>query len=174
MIYKVRIFLLFLVIPILCSCATAVLQKSLMERGFRNPDINSLIANPAQYQGQLFIFGGIIASTKVTADGSLLEGIYVPVDQYGYLENVPRQSKRFLASLRSGILDPVIYQTGRLVTIAGTFLGSRPGKFEDLEYIYPLFQIEDIYLWPKRPAVYYYYGPPPFYPGYPFYPPLYP
>jgi len=156
----------------LCSCVTPVLQRSVMERGERNPDLAELLANPSRHMGQLFVFGGIIASTKVTRDGSLLEAVYVPVDQYGDLAGAPTPSRRFLALYREGVLDPVIYSPGRRVTLAGTFMETRPGKLGEMEYTFPVFQVTEVYLWPKEPKVYYYVSPP-YYSPYPWYRPWY-
>ncbi len=157
---------------ILCSCVTPVLQRSFMDRGKRNPDLAELVANPSGHLGQLFVFGGIIASTTVTREGSLLEAVYVPVNQYGNLGSEPTPSRRFLALYREGVLDPVIYSPGRQVTLAGTFMETRPGKLGEMEYAFPFFQVTEIYLWPKEPKVYY-YVPPPYYSPYPWYRPWY-
>lgn len=156
----------------LCSCATPVLQRSLMDRGTRNPDPAELVANPSGYLGRLFVFGGIIASTTVTRDGSLIEAVYVPVDRYGDLQDTPALSRRFLALYREGVLDPVIYSPGRRITLAGTFTEARAGKLGEMEYIFPFFQVSEIYLWPKEPMVYY-YVPAPYYLPYPWHRPWY-
>lgn len=166
--FKARLYLPVLAGFLLCSCATPVLQKSVMEQGTRNPNLTDLVSNPACCPGKLFIFGGIIASTTVTKEGSLVEGIYVPVNESGDLQNTPAASRRFLALYREGLLDPVIYNTGRLITLAGTFMETRKGKLGETEYTYPFFHIKEIYLWPKEPEVYY-YAPAPYYPGYPWY-----
>lgn len=155
---------------VLCSCATPVLQKSVMDAGTRNPNLAGLTAEPSRYRDQLFIFGGIIASVTVTRDGSLVEAVYVPVDRDGNLEEMPVPSRRFLALYRAGILDPVVYSPGRLITLAGTFMETRKGKLGEMEYTYPFFEVTAIYLWPKEPKVYY-YVPGPYYPGYPWYRP---
>lgn len=158
---------------LLCSCIAPVLQKTVMEQGTRNPNIADLTRDPARYRGQLFVFGGIIASTTIVRDGSLIEAVYVPVDGAGNLQNVPAPSRRFLALYRDSIADPVIYRSGREITIAGTFIENRKGKFGEMEYTYPFFHIVEMYLWPIAPKVYYLEPPAYYHPGYPWYRPWY-
>lgn len=56
------------------------------------------------------------------------------------------------------MLDPVIYRPGKSITIAGEFIGTRAGRLDEAEYLYPLFSVRDMYLWEERM----YYYPPPF------------
>ncbi len=153
-----------------CSCSLPVLHRDVMEQGVRNPDLTALAADPERFRGQLFIFGGIIASTTFTKQGSLIEALYVPVDSAGYLQNTTTAGQRFLA-LRprtEGLLDPVIYHHGRRITLAAQFMEARHGKLGEMEYTFPFFAIQEIYLWPHEPRVY--YAPPyysqPWYPAY--------
>jgi outer membrane lipoprotein len=67
----------------------------------------------------------------------------------------------------------VEFSRGRWVSIAGEFIETRRGRINEMEYVYPVFQIKQINLWPRTrryyyPAPYYYYGPW----GYPY--PYYP
>jgi outer membrane lipoprotein len=155
---------------LLASCATPVFQRNVMEQGIRNPNLADLARDPDRFRGQLFILGGIISSAAFTQQGSLVEAVYAPVDENGYLLGTPVISHRFLALYprSDGLLDPIIYHSGRQVTIAGVFTENRKGKLGEMEYTYPLFEIRGIYLWPVRPRVYYYVPPPYYYPWYPW------
>ena len=44
-----------------------------------------------------------------------------------------------------------MYKKGRDITLAGIFLESRKGKIDDMEYVYPVFEIRQIYLWDEQP-----------------------
>jgi outer membrane lipoprotein len=146
------------------SCAP-VLKEQLMKEGSRDVSLNVLRENPDMYKGKLYILGGIIASSKVTDEGTVIEALYVPVDSRGYLREGGRNEGRYLAIFpkSAGILDPMIYKRGRAITIAGNFMGDRTGKLDEAEYIYPVFDIVQIYLW--RDVEYYPY----YYPYYPYY-----
>lgn len=143
------------VLLFLFSCAP-VIKKDLMETGVRDVSLTTLVKNPSAYKGRLFILGGIIAQTKVTGEGTLIEAVYVPVDSRGYLRDIESQEGRFmiLYPKEQGVLDPMIYRMRRELTVAGEFIGTRTGKLDEAEYIFPLFLARQVYLW--REEEYYY------------------
>jgi outer membrane lipoprotein len=135
----------------LTSCMS-VIRKDLMDTGTRHFSFADLLKNPAAYQGKLFILGGRIVDTKLTRRGSLIEAIYVPVDWTGALKDIEPPARRFLALYPKdrSILDPVIYKRDRAVTIAAVFEGTETGKIDEMDYVFPSFQVVQIYLWEKR------------------------
>ncbi len=120
---------------------------------------------------QLYVFGGVIIGTRLTPEGSVLEAMYVPVDRHGYFEDRGRTEGRFLALLPAGrgVMDPEVFTKGRKTTIAARFTGLKKDKIDEMDYTYPVFEIEQVYLWSREPRYYpaYYYDPW-FYP-YPYY-----
>ena len=151
---------------VLLSCAP-VFDRSLMKQGVRDISLSLVRENPDAFRGRLFILGGIIVSTKLTEQGAVIEALAVPVDSYGYLKYDTPYDGRFLALYpRSrGLIDPMIYSKGREITVAGEFVEVRKGKIDEMEYVYPVFEVKRLHLWQER-AAYYYYG----YPYYPYYP----
>ncbi len=168
---KVYILLLFMSSLILFSCAP-ILSRNYMREGERKVSFAALREQPDLYKGRLFILGGVIVNSQFTEAGSRIEAMHVPVDSYGYFEDRGRSEGRFLAlSPRDAqILDPMVYSRGRRVTVAAEFVEARKGKIDEMEYVFPLFRVRQIYLWPKEtryayPPMYY---DPWFYP-YPYY-----
>lgn len=156
------IFLGFLV----TSCAP-VLSQEYMKQGIIDFQLSHIKSNPIINKGRLFILGGIIVNTSVTKEGTLIEALYAPVDSRGYLKGIYKEGNgRFLALYRGkDILDPLIFREKREITIAGEFIGTRKGKLGEIDYIYPFFEIKEIYLWEEiRQREYYYYPPPYHYP----------
>lgn len=135
----------------LFACAP-VLNRDLMKEGALNPSLNELRSDPEAYKGKLFILGGVIVETRFVRDGSQMEVFSLPVDSRGYLRDTDSSKGRFLAFYpgEKGLLDPVIYKKGREVTLAGVFVETRKGKLDDMEYLYPVFEIRQIYLWEER------------------------
>jgi len=150
-----KIFLISIIFLVLSACSP-VLDRELMNRGIREVPFSGLRETPDAYQGKLFILGGLIVESRFTEKGSQLEALAVPVDSRGYLQGVERSQGRFLAvNPRSqGLLDPLVYRKGREVTIAGTFIEARKGKIEEMDYVYPVFEIKEIYLWEDRKDYY--------------------
>ena len=152
---------------VLLAACTPVLNQELMKQGSREVPIPQLRETPDSFKGRLFILGGVIVNTRFLETGSQIEALYVPVDSYGYLSDGGRASGRFLALYprTRGLLDPVVYKKGREITIAAVFLETRKGKIDDMEYMYPVFEIKEVYLWDEYRN--YYYPPP--YSYYPYY-----
>ena len=115
------------------------------------------------YKGKLFILGGIIAETRFSEKGSQIEALSVPVDSLGYLQGSDHTQGRFLAVYprSKGLLDPMVFKQGREITLAGEFVEVRKGKIDEMEYVYPVFEIREIYLWDEHRDYYYsnYYYP---------------
>ncbi len=153
-----KLITVILISLIVLSCAP-VLRHDLMKRGFIEIRLEDIKKTPALSKGKLFILGGIIVNTKVTKEGSLIEAIYVTVDSRGYLKNISASNGRFLA-LYKGFLDPLIFRQNREITLAGVFKGTRTGIIDEVSYTYPLFEIEEFYLWEEKRD--YYYRRPPF------------
>jgi outer membrane lipoprotein len=168
------------------SCSP-VIRKDLMSSASRHISFATVKENQDIFKGKLFVLGGIIAETKVSNDGSIIEALYVPVDRYGYLKDVEMSSNRFKATYDKslGFLDPLIYSKGREITVAGEFTGTMIGKIDEMEYVFPVFKIKDLYLWSEEdyydPYLSYPYWYDPYYsrwrdpwwygPYYPYYPP---
>ncbi len=155
---------------ILAGCAP-VLSRTYMQEGSRDVSFAELRDYPGRFKGRLFIMGGIIVRTKFTQEGSQIETVHVPVDAQGYFLERGRSEGRFLALLPGDrrTLDPAVFHRGRRITLAGSFVATRKGRIDEMEYEYPLFEIRQIYLWPREryvaPPLYY---DPWFYP-YPYY-----
>lgn len=156
---------------LLFACAP-VLNRDLMEEGERNFPLSALRENPDAYKGRLYILGGIIVDTRLVQNGSQVEVFSLPISSAGYVQDSEQSMGRFLAvyPLEKGLLDPVIYKQGRQVTLAGVFLEARKSKIDDMDYVYPVFEIRQIHLWEEQRENLYLY--PYFYPysyfGYPY------
>ena len=169
---KWLVLLLFLPGMMLFSCAP-VLNRAYMREGSRGVSFQQLRENPGKSRGTLFILGGVIVQTKLTAAGAQIEAMHVTVDSAGHFKDQGYSEGRFLAVLsgEGTMLDPEVYHRGRRITLAAQFVELRKGRIDETEYVYPVFAIQQIYLWPKvspyypAPSYYYDYW---FYP-YPFY-----
>jgi len=144
-----RILLLSSLSILFITACAPVLRYELMKSGIRDVPPSVVRDNPDAYRGMLFILGGIIVDTRVTGEGTIIEATYVPVDSYGYLKGVGPVDGRYLA-LYDGFLDPMIFEKDREITVAGEFVENRPGKIGEMDYLYPLFRIKQIYLWGEK------------------------
>ncbi|HTG00656.1 MAG TPA: Slp family lipoprotein [Nitrospirota bacterium] len=170
---RIMILLISASASVLPSCVAPVLNRQLMDEGAREVSFEALREHPDQYTNSLFVFGGVIVRTKLTAGGAQFEALHVPVDRSGYFLESGRSEGRLFALLppEMGMADPVIYHKGRRFTIAADFIEIRKGRIDEMEYGYPVFRIRQLYLWPQERAYVYpplYLYDPWFYP-YPYY-----
>jgi outer membrane lipoprotein len=161
--------LIILACMLIISCVP-VLRQELLKTGTFDVRLSELKQDPDADKGRLFILGGIIVKTTVIADGSLIEAIYVHADSRGYLRRIEPSNGRFLAIFKGrDLLDPVIFHEKREITLAGEFIGTQKGMIGEMEYVYPLFEIREIYLWEEvKERDYYYLYAPYYYPPWHF------
>ena len=133
---------------LLASCAP-VLGPEITKRAALRVPFPEIQKDPEPYRGKLYLLGGRIVRTRMTPQGSLIEAVHVPVDSRGYLKDLDRSRGRFLALYprEKGFLDPLVYRRDREITLAATLVGTRSGKIDGMEYVYPLFRIQEIHLW---------------------------
>lgn len=150
-----------LILPMLLSCAH-VISKEARQGALTDVSLKSVTADIEKYKGQTFIFGGFIVKTKSTDEGTWMEIVQNPTNRYGHIVDTDESEGRFLI-LYKGHLDTLIYEKGRLITVAGTLTGTKEASIDDMKYIYPVFEVKEIYLW-KEDVLYSAY--PSYYPSY--------
>ncbi|MDA8091310.1 MAG: Slp family lipoprotein [Nitrospiraceae bacterium] len=165
---------MLLPVALISSCVTSPIRKAYLEHAIINPSISVLQQNPGLYRGKLFLLGGSILNTTVTAEGSFVYAIYLPVDPDGVPQGYTGRGGRFIAMMpgSKGTLDPLVYKKDSRITVAGEFVGLRKGTLDKSAYDYPVFRVEQIYLWNQeqyQPYYYPYYRPSYYYNRYPYY-----
>lgn len=104
-----------------------------------------LFADPEAYRGRVVILGGDIVSTENTSNGTTVEVVQKPLDHRGRPQVSDRSVGRFLV-LFDGYLDPLIYQKGKLITVAGEIIGRTVRPLGQMDYSYPLIKSRELYL----------------------------
>ncbi len=159
---------LFLGVAALSGCAP-VISKGILRQVDPTLTFAKAFKNPDLYRGKIVVWGGVIVSSSNHKKGTLIEILQKPLG----FEKRPTAGDdtggRFLA-LYDGYLDTAIYSKGREVTVAGSILGERTQRLDQIDYRYPLIAVKEIHLWKKYaepPRAYYPY--PYGYPGPLFY-----
>lgn len=137
------------------SC-TYVISKESRNQSVKNVSFGDMAANIEKYTGSTFIFGGFIVKTVSGPEGTWLEIVQNPADKYGNILSTDSSDGRFLALSKSH-LDPLIYEKGRLITLAGELSGTKKGSIGQMEYLYPVLNVKEIYLWEETLTYPYYY-----------------
>ena len=152
--------LLALVAATLSGCVTYPVAKDLQQQA-RRVTLAQVREDPGAYQGTIVIWGGRIINITNDVNSSAMYVLCLPLDNGGRPVREAGSPGRFIASSKD-FLDPEIYQSGRLVTIAGSIAGLESQPIQNSRYNYPVLDVKQIHLWPNEPRSYYYdydYGP---------------
>jgi outer membrane lipoprotein len=150
---------------IFSGCAHVISEDS---RSLVDPTItfSRLRAAPDSFVGKYVMLGGVVAGVRNEKDGSRLEVVQTPLESDDLPEEASHASGgRFLA-VTSAFLDPLVYKTGRRVTLVGQVQGKQTLPIEQTEYTYPVLSLREIHVWkkseinpPDYPPPGYYYDP---------------
>ncbi len=116
------------------------------------PDNTALVsyeeasANAEQVKGQTIRWGGAIAKVENKPDYTVFEMVYYPLNGYGRPISDDESMGRFRIKVK-GFMDPMVYQTGRLMTFTGQLDGLEKGMVGEHNYVFPHAEAKGYYLW---------------------------
>jgi outer membrane lipoprotein len=177
--------LILLLAVLLTAGCTHVLSPEARQSVDPELTFDAVKADPAAHHGRTLMLGGVVVGLQVEKEGSTLEVFRWRLDRWGEPVAVDERGGRFLVRTER-LLDPVLYDPGRLVTLTGTVEGEETRPLGPISYDYPVFRLGESYVWVtpfrygihRHPNVYfpYYVGPEdrertsPYDPGYYTYP----
>lgn len=170
---KIKHFFILCILSLLTISCAHVISKEYATTAEMDIPFQQIIRNTDAYLNKLFIFGGIIAETKITSTGTEIEVVQTPLDRLGNIIDRDISGGRFIITTTE-YLDPLIYRNGRDVTVAGILTGSQKRLLGKIEYVYPSFNAKELYLWKEEKYYRYPYMYPyrhgPFYYPFMYYP----
>lgn len=146
--------LLSLVLVALSGCVSYPIAKNL-QRQSRPLTLSQVVENPDASEGTIVIWGGRIIKTVNDVNSSAIYVLKLPLDSSGEPRLDANPPGRFIASSK-GFLDPEVYKSGLLITVAGPIAGLESEPVQKTEYTYPVVDIKQIHLWPREQRYYYY------------------
>lgn len=157
------------------GCAgVPVVSPELQEKIERDVSFQQVKAAPLSYKGKLIFVGGAVLSVKpLKQNGTRIEVLQLPLEsEYEPQGQLTASGGRFLACHKE-FLDPATIPAGTRVTMVGEVTGSMTLTLDEVEYVYPTFDIASLTIWPpKLPAFWFhpypyfgaywgpYWGPP--------------
>lgn len=108
-----------------------------------------LDAQQAERSGERVRWGGTIVEARPRRDETCVEVVGLPLDRRARPRRTDHSDGRFLACA-PGFYDPEIYANAREVTVVGTLEGTRTGRVDEYEYLFPVVRADVIHLWPDR------------------------
>lgn len=151
-----------LLLASLAGCG-GVISKSIRQEAVPLSSFAELREAPAAFRGKTVILGGTVIETRNRPGETILVVLEKPLQWGGRPDGGQPTGGRFLARFAS-YLDPVVFEKGRKVTIAGTVAGTELENVGEAPYTYVVLQGREVHLWEEpEPA-----------PPWPFYDPWYP
>lgn len=147
----------------LAGCAHVMSDESL-KLVDRRITFEDLRREPDSYIGKYVLLGGTIAGVKNAKDGGEMEVLQAPLDYSGLPEETHYSGGRFIV-VTTKFLDPLVYKSGRKVTVVGEVKGTKTRMIDEVSYTYPVVAEVEIRLMEKYESDRYYYYPP-YYPYY--------
>jgi outer membrane lipoprotein len=150
-----RIFVVLLAATgILFSCAP--LSKEVMRQVDETLTYQAVQKNPRDFLGKTVLWGGVIVKTTNRQDETILEVRQSELDIEKRPKSPDSSAGRFIVR-QAGFLDPVIYDAGREITVAGEVAGGEILPLAGIQYTYPVILAKEIYLWERIDPRYYRY-----------------
>jgi outer membrane lipoprotein len=139
-----------------------------------NFTFTELSANPDAARGRRVALGGKVLQVTPGQQETEIEVLQYPLRFDDSPDLGAPSAGRFIIR-RAGFLDPAVYATDRLLTVAGPVEGSAERPVGQATYRYPIVRADYLFLWPPYELVYppppfpYYYYPYPYWAPYPYY-----
>jgi outer membrane lipoprotein len=125
------------------------------------------------YMGSTVRWGGVVTEVENKADKTwiFLIGRALRDDEKPITDSV--SEGRFVASF-SGFVDPLVYKSGRPLTVVGSIESSTVRAIGEYDYRFPVVAVRDSYLWAEPARIKFIYAPAPRYDYYYYHPYPYP
>lgn len=136
---------------LLSGCAH-VISPAVREQATPGLTLEEVRRNPSFYNGKIAIWSGKILSGENRKDGTWFEILELPADRQGKPSDSTRSGGRFLAK-EPRFVDTALYAPNRLVTVAGTLIGTEERPVGAVPYVYPVIEVKEMHLWPEEPVV---------------------
>ncbi|XOV78748.1 MAG: Slp family lipoprotein [Aestuariibacter sp.] len=130
---------------ILSACST-VPDSVMLPEDVNLVSYQEVAGDPDKSTARLARWGGVIANIENQEGATLLEVVHFPLRSYGRPIPDDESIGRFRVYV-NGFLDPMVYQTGRMMTFAGQVIGSEEGVVGEHQYVYPTLQADGYHLW---------------------------
>ena len=156
-----------LLLAALAGCSSYPISSDLRDQATQVP-FSRVKADPEGTRGKVVIWGGRIIDVVNNTNGGTIYVLCLPVRSDGRPIDNQSSPGRFMA-VSPGFLDPEIYPPGTRITVAGPLDGVWTEPLEDIDYTYPVVEIQQVHLWPEQrepspssgPNWNVYWGPPP-------------
>src|SRR3569623_2145631 len=144
-----RMMMGLVLLTALGGCASRI-PPQIREAPANSPTEQVVRGHVQQFVGTPVRWGGSIGAVENRAAETWVEFVSRPLQGNGRPEEELDSSGRCLAR-DTGVLDPMIFTNGRLITVTGKVEGEEQRPIGKFVYSFPVVAIESYYLWPPLP-----------------------
>jgi outer membrane lipoprotein len=130
---------------VLSGCTSALSNQSIREAD-DNIAFPDLQRQPERYRGAVVIFGGQILETVVKEGETRVQVLQLPLGSQQRPDNMAASQGRFIV-LYKRFADPLVYEKGRKITVAGVVEGGQVMMLNDRPYSLPVLLERETHLW---------------------------
>lgn len=138
--------------------ACSVVSKNVRQEAMTDISFKALTAQTEQYIGKTVILGGYIVNVTNRPEQTRLTLLQAPLDIQDHPQSREQSKGRFLV-VTDEFLDPMVYEQGRKITVAGTVIGRETVKIDEYEYSMVKIRSIELHLWDEPQYQYHYYDP---------------
>jgi outer membrane lipoprotein len=140
------------------GCAGApVVPPDLQEKIERKVSFQQIKASPLSYKGAFIVVGGAVLSVKaIKPNGTRIEVLQLPLGNDDEPRGRLTDSQGRLLAFHQEFLDPATIPAGTRVTMVAEATGSMTLTLDEIEYVYPTFDIASLTIWPPNLPAYWF------------------
>ncbi len=135
-----------------CASSPMEIPETLQSQIDPTLTFSQVMHHPESSQGKILVLGGEVLSAKRLAEGTRLEVLQLPLDDYQRPVLTRTDSQGRFIAMESAFLDPAMVQANTQVTLVGEVTGTVAGKLDEMDYQFPTVVIKHLYVW-KDPSL---------------------
>ena len=130
---------------VLTGC-TSALSNQVMQQVDEKILFQDLQKQPERYRGAVVVFGGQILETVVKESETRVQVLQLPLGAQQRPDNTASPQGRFIVIYKR-FADPLVYEKGRKITVAGVVEGGEVIMLNDRPYNVPVLLERETHLW---------------------------
>ncbi len=130
---------------VLFGC-TSALSNQIIRQADEKITFQDLQKQPERYRGAVVIFGGQIVETVVKEGETRVQVLQLPLGTRQRPDNTAPSQGRFIVIYKR-FADPLVYEKGRKITVAGVIEGGQVIMLNDGPYNMPVLLERETHLW---------------------------
>ena len=130
-----------------CAYSPVKIPETLEPQIDQNLTFTEVLTSPESYRGRLILLGGEILKAKRLKEGTQVELLQLPLNEYREPTTDLTRSQGRVLVLHQEFLDPATLTPGMLVTFVGEVSGALIEKMGEVDYRYPTLTVKHWYVW---------------------------